>query len=177
MTPFFMWNKAISVLMPKKRKLSHLNGNHHFITTKNVVSPPSCINRLTSYIGLPCEQSLQHLICANMCFKKRYVTLVKLTFKCIQHLSINGSDFQKTNVPYWYLPLQSWFYSYKKILHHISNFYIALCKATGIWEPRLLSNLDTFMTLFQLNDPCIGRGPEKLSNAKYAFFCSLALYR
>ena len=90
-----MWNKAITVLMPKKRKLSHLNGNHHFITTKNVVSPPSCINRLTSYIGLPCEQSLQHLICANMCFKKRYVTLVKLTFKCIQHLSIHGSDFQK----------------------------------------------------------------------------------
>ena len=149
MTPFFMWNKAITVLMPKKRKLSHLNGNHHFITTKNVVSPPSCNNRLTSYIGLPCEQSLQHLICANMCFKKRYVTLVKLTFKCIQHLSINGS--------YWYLPLQSWFYSFKKILHHISNFYI--------------------MTPFQLNDPCIGRGPEKRSNAKYAFFCSLALYR
>ena len=72
-----------------------------------------------------------------------------MTFKCIQHLSINGSDFQKTNVSYWYLPLQSWFYSFKKILHHISNFYIALCKATGIWEPRLLSNLYTFMTPFQ----------------------------
>jgi len=61
---------------------------------------------------------------------------------------------------------QSWFYSFKKILHDISNFYIALCKATGIWEPSLLCNLDRFITPFQLNDPCIGRGPEKLSNAK-----------
>ena len=26
------------------------------------------------------------------------------------------------------------------------------------------------MTPFQLNDPCIRRGPEKVSNAKYAFF-------
>ena len=40
------------------------------------------------------------------------------------------------------------------------------------------SSFQTFiLSPFQLNDPCIGRGPEKLSNAKYAFLCSLALYR
>ena len=69
------------------------------------------------------------------------------------------------------------FYSFKKILHDISNFYIALRKAIKIREPSLLHNLDTFITPFQVNDFCIGRRPKKLSNAKYAFFGSLALYR
>ena len=70
--------------------------------------------------------------------------------------------------------INTWFRFSKKMFLTDTS----LCKADFILSKRyfIISNF-YIMSPFQLNDPCIGRGPEKLSNAKYAFFCSLALYR
>ena len=57
----------------------------------DIVFPPACNNGFTSYT----VQCKQDLICANMCSQKRYVTVVTLKFKCIQHLVNKWFRFSK----------------------------------------------------------------------------------
>ena len=83
---------------------------HLFITTNfiydpdmqlsDIVSPPACNNGFTS-LTVQCKQDL---ICANMCSQKRYVTVVTLRFKCIQHLVNKWFRFSKNKC---FLPIAS----------------------------------------------------------------------
>ena len=101
--------------MPKKRKLFYVYNNQttapfhsnkkHFIydpdmQLSDIVFPPACNNGFSSYT----VQCKQDLICANMCSQKRYVTVVTLRFKCIQHLVNKWFRFSKNKC---FLPIAS----------------------------------------------------------------------